>query len=92
MILLKNKVNSRKSKPIIYHSRIARVPTECQTIGDWNRKHKKSTVNNKKTRTPCFSTLRFPIYLRNRLSYKKSIYILSVFKELSAGTEIFQIR
>ena len=39
-----------------------------------SKKHE-STVNNKKTHTTGFSTLRFPVYLRNRLSYKKTIYI-----------------
>ena len=35
------------------------------------------TVDNKKTRTPCFQTYVFPVYLRNHLSYKKIIYIYS---------------
>ena len=48
----------------------------------------------KKHVPPVFQPYVFPVYLWNRLSYKKSIYIffISVFKELSAGTEIFQIR
>ena len=40
-------------------------------------RHKACTVNNKKTCTPCFSTYVFPVYLRNRLSYKKYISIFS---------------
>ena len=52
------------------------------------------TVNNKKTRTPCFSTLRFSRISPEPLKLKK-IYLhffISAFKELSAGTEIFQVR
>ena len=54
----------------------------------------KSTVDNKKTRSPCFSTLRFSRISPEPLELQK-IYLhffTSVFKELSAGTEIFQIR
>ena len=53
-----------------------------------------TTVDNKKTRTPCFSTLRFSCISPEPLKLQK-IYLhfcISVFKELSAGTEIFQIR
>ena len=52
------------------------------------------TVDNKKTRTPCFPTLRFSRISPEPLKLQK-IYLhfcTSVFKELSAGTEIFQIR
>ena len=52
------------------------------------------TVNNKKIRTPCFSTLRFSRMSPEPLKLQK-IYLhffISVFKELSAGTQIFQIR
>ena len=52
------------------------------------------TVDNKKRRTPCFSTLRLSRISPEPLKLQK-IYLhffMSVFKELSAGTEIFQIR
>ena len=52
------------------------------------------TVNNKKTRTPCFSTLRFSRISPAPLNLQK-IYLrlfISVFKELSVGTEIFTIQ
>ena len=52
-----------------------------------------ATVNNKKTRTPCFSTLRFSRISPEPLKLQK-IYLhffISIFKELSAGTQIFQI-
>ena len=51
------------------------------------------TVNNKKTRTPCFSTLRFSRISPEPLDLQK-IYLhsfISIFEELSAGTRIFQI-
>ena len=43
------------------------------------------TVNNKKTHTPCFSTLRFPVYLRNHLSYKNLFpsFCISFWRALS---------
>ena len=50
--------------------------------GPWKNKHRISfhailpyTVYNKKHIPPVFQPFVFPIYLRNRLSYKKSIYI-----------------
>ena len=52
------------------------------------------TVDNKKTRTPCFSTLRFSRISPEPLKLQK-IYLhffILVFKELSAGTQFFQIR
>ena len=51
------------------------------------------TVDNKKTHPPVFQPFGFPVYLRNRLSYKPSAYILFApfFKELSVGARIFQI-
>ena len=52
------------------------------------------TVDNKKTYTPCFSTLRFSRISPEPLKLQK-IYLhffISIFKELSAGTRIFQIR
>ena len=52
------------------------------------------TVNSKKTRTPCFSTLRFSRISPEPLDLQK-IYLhmfISIFEELSVGTRIFQIR
>ena len=52
------------------------------------------TVNNKKTRTPCFSTLRFSRISPEPLELQK-IYLhlfSSIFKELLAETEISQVR
>ena len=51
------------------------------------------TVDNIKTHPPVFQPLVFPIYLRNRLSYKKICLHLFApfFKELSVGTKKNQI-
>ena len=51
-----------------------------------------STVDNKKTRTPCFSTLRISRISPEPHDLQKIDlhFFISVFKELSAGTEIFQ--
>ena len=35
----------------------------------------KATVDNKKTHPPVFQPFVFPVYLRNRLTYNKSVYI-----------------
>ena len=53
----------------------------------------RNTVNNKKTHTPCFSTLRFSRISPEPLELQK-IYLhlfILVFEELSAETRIFQI-
>ena len=53
----------------------------------------KLTVDNKKTRTPCFSTSRFSRISPEPLDLQKIYlhYFISIFEELSAGTRIFQI-
>ena len=58
------------------------------------KKEKGSTVNNKKTHTPCFSTFRFSRISPEPLELQK-IYLdlfVSLSKELSAEKRIFQMR
>ena len=79
----------------ILFSKLMNLPYSIRTLprNNMNLPYSICTVNNKKNIPPCFSTL------RSRISQEpfelQNIYLhlfISVLKELSAGTRIFQIR